>query len=66
MRLYYLVYVLSHLNSIAEVKRYEVEFGRSICLVEVVNAPVAAPSWNPTLTWGSSKLILTSDPTSGN
>ncbi|VDL95491.1 unnamed protein product [Schistocephalus solidus] len=34
----------------------KVVFGRSICLVQVVNAPVAAFSWYIPLTCGSSKL----------
>ncbi|VDM00984.1 unnamed protein product [Schistocephalus solidus] len=32
-------------------------FGRSTCLVQVVNAPVAASNWYPTLTCGSSKFF---------
>ncbi|VDL93033.1 unnamed protein product [Schistocephalus solidus] len=34
----------------------EIAFGLSICLVQVVNAPVTAFSWYKTLTFGSSKL----------
>ncbi|VDL88821.1 unnamed protein product [Schistocephalus solidus] len=41
-------------------------FGSSICFVPVVNAPVTASSWYPTLTCGSSKLGSSQRPTPGN
>ncbi|VDM02719.1 unnamed protein product [Schistocephalus solidus] len=44
----------------------QIAFGRSICLVQVVNAPVAASNWYPTLTCGSSKLVFPSGHTPGN
>ncbi|VDL99903.1 unnamed protein product [Schistocephalus solidus] len=44
----------------------QVVFDRSICLLYVVKAPVAASNWYPTLTCGSSKLVLPSSHTLGN
>ncbi|VDL89011.1 unnamed protein product [Schistocephalus solidus] len=43
-----------------------IAFGHSICLVHVVNAPVATSNWYPTLTCGSSKLVFPSGHTPGN
>ncbi|VDL88575.1 unnamed protein product [Schistocephalus solidus] len=34
----------------------QIAFGRPICIVQVVNAPVAASNWYPTLTCGSFKF----------